>query len=142
MIWLPDALARIRGSIFKSRSTRLEKGQVNPALNQRIKINGRYSWTFEQAAYALRQYSINHDDPDGWRISRMLRDADEPLRARLAEAKLHGWIRSRMDMTLAVDPEFADRGPPASETDPSCSALDNPAPGQAGPTTTEPDDPD
>jgi hypothetical protein len=141
MIRLPDALVRIGANIFKSRSTGFEKGQFSPTLAQAVKIDGRYLGTFEQAAYALRQYSINHGDPDGWRLSRVLRDANDPLRARLAEAKLRSWIRSRMDLTSALDPSLASWGPPASEKDPSCSAFDYPALGQTGRATDESGDP-
>jgi hypothetical protein len=96
MPWLLDTLARIGGDIAKFRSAGLGKHEFRYDLTQRVMIDGQYFWTLESAAYALRQYSINHSDQDGWRIAHLLRDADAPLLAQLAEAKLHTWIRSRI----------------------------------------------
>jgi hypothetical protein len=95
MPWLLETLARIGGDIAKFRSARLVEREFRPHLSQSAMIDGKCFSTLEEAAYALRQYSIHHDDYEGWRISRLLRDADAPLRAQLAEAKLRSWIRSR-----------------------------------------------
>jgi len=114
MPWLLKTLARIVGDIAKFRSAKLE---FRPDLSQGAMIDGEYFSTLEKAAYALRQYSINHDDYEGWRISRLLRDADAPLRAQLAEAKLRAWIRSRRfdhepaapSLWMVFNSDFPDR---------------------------------
>lgn len=92
---LLKTFARIGEYIAEFRSPGLGNNEFNPDLIRKVMIDGQYSLTLEQAAYALRQYSINHNDYDGWLLSRLLRDADAPLRARLAEARLHTWIKSR-----------------------------------------------
>lgn len=66
-----------------------------PELSRKIKIDGGIVSTLEQAAYALRQYSLLHGDIDAWRLARMLREADNPLQVRLAEAKLNRWLYLR-----------------------------------------------
>jgi len=114
MPWLLKTLARIVGDMAKFRSAKL---QFRPDLSHSAMIDGEYFSTLENAAYALRQYSINHDDYEGWRISRLLREADAPLRAQLAEAKLRAWIRSRRfdhepaapSLSMVFDVGFPDR---------------------------------
>lgn len=89
-------LSRDRPERLQTRVGELGAIEHGAELTQKVTIGGRSLWTLEQAAHAVRQYSINHGDHEGWRLARQLREANDPLLARLAEARLRTWIRLRM----------------------------------------------
>lgn len=97
--WLFKTLAGISDHVAEFTSAGLRESEFSPELRQGVTIDGQRLRTLKQAAYALRQYSLDHDDYNAWRLSHVLRDADTPLQARLAEAKLQSWIRNRKSCT-------------------------------------------
>jgi hypothetical protein len=71
------------------------KARFTLALSKAVRIDGEVISTLEEAAQAIRRYSLRYNDYVAWRLSHLLREADGPLRVRFAEARLHDWLRLR-----------------------------------------------
>ncbi|MBX9710065.1 MAG: hypothetical protein K2X60_03450 [Xanthobacteraceae bacterium] len=61
-------------------------------LSPAVVICGRRALTLKEAAYLVRQYAIEHDDLAGWRLTRLLRNADTYRDAVVAEWALRTWV--------------------------------------------------
>ena len=61
-------------------------------LNHHVAISGEHFQTLAAASHAVRQYAIDHDDVDGWKLSREMREADTALEATLVKRKLGVWL--------------------------------------------------
>lgn len=60
-----------------------------------LTIRGRRAWTLKEAAYLIRQYAIDHDDLEGWKLTRILRSAESPSDIKRAENALRTWIQDK-----------------------------------------------
>ncbi len=61
-------------------------------LSPAVVIRGQRALILKEAAYLVRQYAIEHDDLAGWRLTRLLRNADSYCDAVVAEWALRAWV--------------------------------------------------
>ncbi len=61
-------------------------------LSPEVTIQGRRAGTLKEASYLVRQHAIDNGDLAGWRLTRLLRNAECYLDGEVAEWALRAWI--------------------------------------------------
>ena len=60
-----------------------------------VTIHGQRARTLKEAAYLIRQYAIDHNDLWGWKLTRVLRNAESSSDIERAEDELQAWLRTK-----------------------------------------------
>jgi hypothetical protein len=73
-----------------------------------VTIRGRRVGTLKEASYVIRQYAIDHGDLAGWRLTRLLRNAECYLDGEVAEWALRSWIDQSERAGISVSSNSCD----------------------------------
>jgi hypothetical protein len=78
------------GRVARRFCNRQEDAMTNPRMTHAARISQMRSEYYE-----VRQYSIGGQvsDIEGWRVSRLMRDAQTPVQADEVDDKLNEWVR-------------------------------------------------
>jgi hypothetical protein len=76
---------------------------ISRFMSSRMNIDDRRLRVLHDAAYGVRQRAISRgDDLEGWRLARLMRDAETRYQLVVAERRYAGWLKKIRFRKLAV----------------------------------------